>query len=425
MRFLKKKEKASILVGDYMEYGRQGRSQNLKGIYDMSNYTKMIGTCFLAVVFGLLTIAPVPAQTKETSKKIMEKNDYRQPVAWLCRPGRTDACATDLSTTIIAADGTLTREDWAPNPDPPIDCFYVYPTVSFDPTPNSDMIAGPEEKSVVQQQFARFGSQCRTFAPLYRQVTLTALLAGIAGKPMAVDPTLGYNDVRDAWNYYLQHDNKGRGVVLIGHSQGSRVLTQLIRNEIDGKPIQSQIVSALLIGTTVLVPPGKEVGGTFQHLPLCRQDDESGCLVTYASFRSTVPPSGNSRFGRSWGGLSAACTNPAALGNGSGPLHAYLSNVRGNFAWVTPPEKITTPFVSLPGLLTGQCVARNDKTYLEITVHGDPKDPRTDNIRGDVMTGGQIDATWGLHLIDVNLAMGNLVDLVGRQAKAYLDSKKK
>jgi hypothetical protein len=28
-------------------------------------------------------------------------------------------------------------------------------------------------------------------------------------------------------------------------------------------------------------------------------------------------------------------------------------------------------------------------------------------------------ANWGLHLIDVNLAMGNLVDIVGRQAKTW------
>ena len=127
----------------------------------------------------------------------------------------------------------------------------------------------------------------------------------------------------DAWNYYLQHDNNGRGVVLIGHSQGSGVLTQLIRNEIDGKPVQAKLVSALLLGTSLPVPKGKDVGGAFQHIPLCRSATQTGCVIAYASFRSTIPPPENSRFGRVQGeNMEAACANPAALGGGSGELHA-------------------------------------------------------------------------------------------------------
>jgi hypothetical protein len=33
--------------------------------------------------------------------------------------------------------------------------------------------------------------------------------------------------------------------------------------------------------------------------------------------------------------------------------------------------------------------------------------------------GGQISPDWGLHLVDVNIAMGNLVDLVASQGQAY------
>jgi hypothetical protein len=72
-----------------------------------------------------------------------------------------DACDVDMTTTIVAADGSLTRETWAVDPKAPIDCFYVYPTVSVDATPNSDMSQDPAEKNVVLQQFARFASKCR------------------------------------------------------------------------------------------------------------------------------------------------------------------------------------------------------------------------------------------------------------------------
>ncbi|MFL6214224.1 MAG: DUF3089 domain-containing protein [Blastocatellia bacterium] len=361
------------------------------------------------------------------------KNDYGKAESWLCRPGRQDACAVDMTTTVVTADGKLTRETWAANPKAPVDCFYVYPTVSLDPTPNSDMNAGPEEQNVIHHQFARFASVCRVYAPLYRQVTLTALRAALTGKPMAADRALGYNDVVDAWKYYLEHDNQGRGVVLIGHSQGSGVLTQLIRNEIDGKPVADRLVSALLLGTNLPVPNGKDVGGAFQHVPLCHAASQTGCVVAYASFRANVPPPANSRFGRVQGeGLAAACVNPAALGGGSGELQAYLGSGSGGIIamaepkpWAMPARPVTTPFVSVPGLLTAECVSNDKGTYLAVTVHGNPADPRTDDIAGDVVANGVTLTDWGLHLIDVNLTMGNLIDLVRQQSKAYLSSQKR
>ncbi len=372
-------------------------------------------------------------QEQATTTAPTAKNDYSNGETWLCRPGRQDACAVDLTTTVVAANGKLARETWTADRQAPIDCFYVYPTVSNDQTPNSDMNAGPEEKNVVRSQLARFGSKCRIYAPLYRQVTLTALRSMLAGKPMAMDRALAYNDVLDAWKYYLAHDNQGRGVVLIGHSQGSNVLTELIQKEIDGKPIQDRIISALLLGWNVAVPKGKDVGGAFQHLPLCHSATQTGCVITYASFRSNAPPPANSLFGRVPGeNMVAACVNPAALGGGSGALHAYLSsggNIVNSAAeprpWVTPPQPINTPFVSVPGLLTAECVSDEKGSYLAVTVHGNPEDPRTDDIVGDVVTNGQVQANWGLHLIDANLAMGNLVDIVGEQSKAYLATRKK
>ena len=122
---------------------------------------------------------PAPAST--------EKIDYSDGKTWLCRPGRQDACAIDLATTVIAPDGAFTREAWAADPKAPIDCFYVYPTVSTDAGINSDMTADPAELNVVATQFARFGSKCRPYAPLYRQVTLAGLGAMMAKGAPALD----------------------------------------------------------------------------------------------------------------------------------------------------------------------------------------------------------------------------------------------
>jgi hypothetical protein len=82
-------------------------------------------------------------------------------------------------------------------------------------------------------------------------------------------------------------------------------------------------------------------------------------------------------------------------------------------------KTIDTPFVSVPGLLTAECKTNEFATYLEIKVNGDPADPRVDDITGDLGMAAKPIAMWGLHLIDVNLAMGNLLELVDAQSKAY------
>jgi len=373
-----------------------------------------------AVALGLAAGA---ARAQTPPPPPMVHNDYTDPATWLCRPGRQDACAANQDATVITADGKMTKETFKAASNPPIDCFYVYPTVSNDPGANATMAIEPEEQSVVLAQFARFGARCRLFAPMYRQVTLTALKAGMMGKPMAADPALAYADVLDAWNDYLAHDNHGRGVVLVGHSQGSGVLIQLIAREIDGKPVQKQIISAILMGSRVQVPKGADVGGSFKTMPLCHADRQIGCVIAYADFRADSPPPANSRFGKGVGDTVAACVNPAALGGGSGALNAYMNATQSPSGspngWTNPPAPVTTPFVKLPGLLTAECVT-GPFDYIAVTIHPTPGGVRVNDIGGDVKVGGVILKDWGLHLVDANLHMGNLVHIVGEESQTYL-----
>jgi len=392
---------------------------------------------FASLVAVLACFAPgasaQPPAAPPADVTAVKPNDYSDLKSWLCRPGRKgDACDIDETATVVAADGKLTRETWATDANAPIDCFYVYPTISTDPTPNSDMTADPAELNVIKQQFARFASACQPYAPLYRQITLGGLRRVLTAPP-GTDPGsilangVQYDDVKDAWNAYLKNDNKGRGVVLVAHSQGSFILNRLIREEIDGKPMQARLVSAILLGTTLEVPKGKDVGGSFKQIPLCKAASQTGCVITYASFRSTIPPPANTLFGKvPDSNMTAACTNPAALAGGSGELRAYLDRTGKTITstpnmkpWVTPEQPIDTPWVSVPGLLTAKCATNENATYLEVTVNGNPADPRVDDIVGDIGAGANIATNWGLHLVDVNLAMGNLVDIVKQQSKAY------
>src|SRR5205823_10260219 len=119
---------------------------------------------------------------------------------------------------------------------PAIDCFYVYPTISGQPTGNSNLKVEPVERSIALYQAARYSQYCRVFAPMYRQLTLAGIGApGTKTPKPRPNPALALSDVRNAFRLYLKKYNQGRGVVFIGHSQGSLVLRRLIAKDVDPK----------------------------------------------------------------------------------------------------------------------------------------------------------------------------------------------
>src|SRR4051812_35393381 len=213
-------------------------------------------------------------------------------VVWLCKPGLADNPCEIPQDTTVQEHGQPDRVVTPPTGERRVDCFYVYPTVSNQPTANATKARDPELVSIAKYQAARFSTQCRTFAPIYRQATLASIQAGGANRELA------YGDVLEAWRDYLAHDNDGRGVVLVGHSQGSGVLRRLLRTEVETHADQKRrLVSALLLGGNVTVPRDRVVGGDFRSTPLCTKRAQVGCVVAYSTFASDPPA--NARFGRS------------------------------------------------------------------------------------------------------------------------------
>jgi hypothetical protein len=357
-------------------------------------------------------------------ERAADDDPYARPEAWLCRPGGSDLCAAPVVATIVQSDGSRGTRVLKPNPAAPIDCFYVYPTVSEDPAGNSGMTSGPGEKRAVAQQFAAFASVCRPFAPIYRQVTIAGVEAVLRHEPLPVDFKLPYEDVRAAWLHYLAHDNGGRGVVLIGHSQGARILARLIAHEIEGKPEQSLLAGALILGFDVEVPEGKDVGGTFKTIPLCRSGGQSGCVVAYETFPASSLPPDDSRFTHpETPGMAIACTDPAALSGGTlDPILATQTNLLGkpplDPGWAAFVKPLDAPFVSLPGIASGHCVEGPDASYLAVSVNS-PQAPGSwpATLPGALEVDGRLLKSWGWHIIDVNVAMGNLIDFVSTLRK--------
>jgi hypothetical protein len=391
-----------------------------------------------ALMVGSYALSAGAQTPQPANAEPVEHADWSRDEHWLCLPGRQDACTIPLDAAVVASNGSVQVEKFKPAKNPEIDCFYVYPTVSLDEFSISDLVAGVEERAVVERQFARLTSVCRPFAPMYRQITLPQLRAGQGSgqaPPQRGSRVQGTADVDDAWDYYMRNHNQGRGVVLIGHSQGAGQISRLVRSKIEGTPAQQQLVAVYVLGGSVTVPKGQETGGTFRTIKPCRSKDQLGCVVTYGSYRATLPPNPTGQAVGAGPGANASgdnqgvCVNPAALlagkPNGAATADSYWA-VEPPISATTkaPPrwskkELIYQPFAKTPGLVTTECMDRNNRMYLEVRINADANDPRADDVYGDIMTSSGPNPGWGLHNLDVPLHMGDVVNLVAAQAAAY------
>ncbi|HUK59381.1 MAG TPA: DUF3089 domain-containing protein [Stellaceae bacterium] len=359
-------------------------------------------------LFATLTgIAAAGAQPAPANKV-----NYYYPENWLCRPDHNEACEVDLSTTVIDAQGKTSLKRFSRNPQAPIDCFYVYPTVSEERGPISDLNEGRAERDVVRQQFAPFGSKCRLYAPLYHQVTLSTLASEARGVAPNFDPLVPARDVINAWKTYVGHDNAGRGFVLIGHSQGAAILKYIVAGLIEGTPLARQLVSVIIPGTDIDVPKGESTGGTFASIQLCRTADETGCVIVYSSYPASDPPGANASFGMSARpGMQDGCVNPARLATGGTTLDAFLP------ATGVLKTRNRTPFLAVPGLLSGECTFAENHNFLAISIAQDRRAPKVQQFLRAVVAQ---EPTWGLHAMDINLALGDLIGIVGTETDAWL-----
>ncbi|UAJ79491.1 DUF3089 domain-containing protein [Leifsonia sp. ZF2019] len=387
-----------------------------------------------------------------------------QPV-WLCHPGDPasacggavgrypDGSTVPLSTT-VAAGGTSAVVQPTTGAEPPVDCFYVYPTVDLLPNPvlmlgSAAPSARDDEVAVLLAQLGPLAGLCRVFAPLYRQSTLLQLAASGAtgGDPY---PGPGFADVQQAWDDYWAHDNidpvtgQRRGVIVLGHSQGSVAVEKLLQHSVDGDAAATaQLVSAVVLGGQVQVPLGAASGGgadpasTFQHLPVCEPKPggvPTGCVIAYSSYgqpAGSAPVSGSLAANLD-AGHRIACVNPSALLAGGpadataalDPILPTRTLVRGSL--LAPNGALThlllgytlpadpTGYRSTPGALSGHCAFAGDATA------------NTSWLQIDDPTGMLPDTSTsalGLHVVDYNVDLGGLRALLAAQISQWAQTR--
>jgi hypothetical protein len=357
--------------------------------------------------------------------------DYGDPALWLCRPDSDgDACAANLDATELRPDGGREVVAHVRAPAPAFDCFYVYPTVYFDGGNQTNLSDVSAQLDPLLSQAARFTRICNVYAPLYRQVSLT-FSGGFSG-----DAALAQKDGRDAFRYYLDHLNHGRRFVLLGHSQGTAVLTQVIQSDVESQPdVRARLISAVLIGGDVRVadPAGVTVPQcatpfatdcvSFTSLPLCAVLGDTGCVIAYSSYRAEAPPApASGAFGRHGVNSKVACVNPRLLAknlgrNRGGYLPLHYENPLFTPTNAPLPAGVTTPFALERDLFQADCVERTidgiSFSYLEIGLSRNAGDVRPDP---PYYSAAQEAFGFGLHVADYNLALDDLIDAVAAQA---------
>lgn len=347
-------------------------------------------------------------------------------VTWLCRPGAAnDPCAFTRAATSIAASGDRSAAGLsgvhAPG-DQRFDCFFVYPTVSTEHGANANLKVQTNEVGVAIDEASQFSQVCTVWAPMYRQATAQAV-SGLGAHHVSATlvkaEQVAYASLLSAWRSFLVHDDHGRPVVLIGHSQGAVLLIKLIAAQIDPvASLRKKLVVALLAGGNVQVPTGRVVGGSFKHVPLCTALAQAGCVVAWSSFPSTPPAT--TLFGRPGQGVSlqggqtvtsgqqVACVNPADIGGGTAPLDDYFLR---EVEKVTPP--VNTQWLTFPDLYTGTCEHASGATWLQVddvAAAGDTRPTVTESAGPD----------WGYHADDISLVLGNLVQDVAAEEAAWV-----
>ena len=371
-----------------------------------------VGVALTLVVLSLVS-ALLPTTAAVAAQRQLRGSSH---TVWLCRPGAaSDPCASERTATSVAANLARTPFSTAATSEAKkFDCFYVYPTVSTEPKPNADLTIQKEEIEWAEVQAVQFSAVCNVWAPMYRQATTAALADGAIYKPRVI--STAYESLLAAWKDYLAHDNDGRPVIFIGHSQGAAMLIKLLRSQIDpSSQLRPKLVSAIILGGNVQVASGSDVGGSFLHIPTCASASQTGCVIAYSTFPSE--PAADAIVGRPGQGVSilsgqttragqqVACVNPVTFSTSAGDLVPVYPTV------VHAVAGVTTPWLAFPDLYTARCVQRGGASWLQVHRIASPSDRRP-----GVTDEGPM---WGFHLEDVNLALGNLVRDVAVEEASY------
>ena len=175
------------------------------------------------------------------------------------------------------------------HPDSTVDIFFLHPTTytgekkfGWNAPVDDEALNKKTDGSSMLYQASIFNEAGRVFAPRYRQAHINVFFTSDTAAARAALDT-AYEDVKDAFEYYMQHYNNGRPIVIASHSQGTTHAKRLLKEFFEGKPLQKQLVVAYLVG--MQVEPDY-----FTAIPVCKTPAETGCICSWRTFKENYEP---------------------------------------------------------------------------------------------------------------------------------------
>lgn len=163
-----------------------------------------------------------------------------------------------------------------------VDVFFIHPTsylagIAWNADIKNVLINERTDQGAIKNQASVFNGSCRVFAPRYRQAVLRSFYP-VNERRGGEALEFAYEDVKSAFEYYLEHYNEGRPIVIASHSQGTRHAVRLMKEYFDSKPLQEKLVAAYLIGFAVACDD-------FENIKVCEGEGETGCFVAWNTFK--------------------------------------------------------------------------------------------------------------------------------------------
>jgi hypothetical protein len=275
---------------------------------------KSILFLLLFLFFSACQLNTLPLKNNFNQKTTPPAPNYSKPQYWASLPEIADASdSTPVKSNLKNAQAVARA-----------DVFFIYPTI-FAGTPKiqsgwnadvtDDRLNQRIQATTILNQASVFNGACRIYVPYYRQADAYAFYTpNKADAAQALD--LAYADVKAAVEYYLEHYNQGRPIVIASHSQGSYHAERLLRDFFDGKELQKKLVAAYLVGFPIKPD-------AFTHIRPSESPEEVGVWASWNTFGKDYYPDNYEQYFK--GALS---TNPL-LWNSSEDFASQELNLGG------------------------------------------------------------------------------------------------